>query len=242
MIRYTARWYEGPLASLAIGTTTGTNAESDRIVAAAVAVQSAHCRFWHVREWTVDQPSSVSHPATKGERLIPDQLKDSRANHPGPMLEDIARTLAGRTAAGVPLVVMDAPVVLTLLDRELTRHRGQPLISYLGSIPLCVLDPGVLHRHIDPTHASTRTLVDLCQLYSVPVTGPSGPAAAATAVLDLVRAIGSRYSNRLGSLNAAELHTRQAIWHAAQLRGAHAWFTANPFLDRRDLAWPLRPD
>ena len=59
---------------------------------------------------------------------------------------------------------MNAPFDLTLLDRELRRHRAASLSHYLGQNPLRVLDPRVLDKHLDryrkgrrrrPTCAST---------------------------------------------------------------------------------------
>lgn len=65
------------------------------------------------------------------------------------MVEEIARALAEQCAAGRPLVVMNAPFDLTLLDRELKRHRASSLGPYLQNSPLCVLDPRVLDKHLD---------------------------------------------------------------------------------------------
>ncbi len=40
----------------------------------------------------------------------------------------------------------------------------------------------------------------------------------------------------------AELHARQAVWHAAQARGLQAWFARNGSEEAVDPAWPLRPE
>ena len=46
---------------------------------------------------------------------------------------------------------------------------------------------------------------------------------------------------KLDGLASAELHARQAIWHAAQSRGLQAWFARNGSDEQCDPAWPLRP-
>ena len=48
-----------------------------------------------------------------------------------------------------PLVVMNAPFDLTLLDRELRRHRASSLDSWFESTTLRVLDPRVLDKHLE---------------------------------------------------------------------------------------------
>ncbi|MDG4864851.1 3'-5' exonuclease, partial [Streptomyces sp. T-3] len=78
--------------------------------------------------------------------------------------------------------------------------------------------------------------------YGVELAGAHDAAADAQASLDLVRAIGRRFAARLDRLTPAELHTLQAVWHAAQARGLQAWFARSGTQEFVDPAWPLRPD
>ncbi|WP_257155630.1 hypothetical protein [Streptomyces sp. Ru87] len=231
------------------------------------------------------------------------------------MVEETARALAAQAAAGRPLVVMNAPFGLTLLDRELRRHRSASLADYLGGRSLCVLDPRVLDAHLDGSPAGRSTLAELCARYGVLRTGPHGaeeqaepgreaeaeayadgdgdgePRAAgagrpaddrctradasweaglcthgdphahpsaradpcaqadpcaravaeAEAALAVLRALGPRFAARTGPLSAAELHARQAVWHAARARGLGSWFAGSGSAEPVDPAWPLRP-
>lgn len=134
-------------------------------------------------------------------------------------MEELAHALAEQCATRRPIVVMDAPFDLTLLDRELRRHRASSLAGYLGDQTLCVLDPRVLDRHLDHDREGRRTLGDLCELYGVELDGARDAAADAAASLELVRAMGRRYSAGLEGLTPPELHSLQAQWHAAQVRG-----------------------
>jgi DNA polymerase-3 subunit epsilon len=158
------------------------------------------------------------------------------------VVEELARELAVCAETGVPLVVMNAPFDLTLLDRELKRHRDTPLSSYFTGPAWSVLDPRVLDKHLDRYRRGRRTLTDLCAHYEVPLHDAHDAAADAAASLDLVRAIGRRYADRLDGLAAPGLHARQAVWHAAQSRGLQAWFARNGSDERTDPAWPLRPE
>ncbi|WP_405655160.1 exonuclease domain-containing protein [Streptomyces sp. RK9] len=233
-------WYEGPLAAFDTET-TGVDVETDRIVSAAVVVQNGAGARPRVTRWLVNPGVVVPAAATAVHGLTQEHL-ERNGRWPAPVMEEIGRELAEQGAAGRPLVVMNAPFDLTLFDRELRRHRASSLARYLESRPLCVLDPRVLDRHLDRYRKGRRTLSDLCEHYEVELTGAHDAAADAQAALDVVRAVGRRFSARLDRLSPAELHTLQAVWHAAQARGLQAWFARSGTPEAVDPAWPLRPE
>ncbi|MFB7592115.1 3'-5' exonuclease [Streptomyces sp. NPDC056169] len=236
----TTHWYEGPLAAFDTET-TGVDVEEDRIVSAALVVQDTSGARPRVTRWLVNPGIAVPEQATAIHGLTDDHLQRN-GRWPAPVMEELARALADQTAAGRPLVVMNAPFDLTMLDRELRRHRASSLGTYLGSSPLCVLDPRVLDKHLDRYRKGRRTLTDLCAHYEVELAGAHDAAADATASLEVVRAVARRFSSRLERLTPAELHTLQAVWHAAQARGLQAWFTRQGTPETVDPAWPLRPE
>ncbi|MFI6877839.1 3'-5' exonuclease [Streptomyces sp. NPDC050400] len=233
-------WYEGPLAAFDTET-TGVDVESDRIVSAAIVVQDAAGSRPRVTRWLVNPGVPVPAGATEIHGLTDDHLQRN-GRWPAPVMEEIGRELAEQAAAGRPLVVMNAPFDLTLLDRELKRHRASSLTRYLESHSLCVLDPRVLDKHLDRYRKGRRTLTDLCAHYEVELAEAHDAAADAQAALDVVRAVGRRFATRLDRLSAAELHTLQAVWHAAQARGLQAWFARSGTPEHVDPAWPLRPE
>ncbi|MFJ1612667.1 3'-5' exonuclease [Streptomyces sp. NPDC088251] len=233
-------WYEGPLAAFDTET-TGVDVEEDRIVSAALVVQDTAGGRLRVTRWLVNPGVPVPAGATEIHGLTDDHLQRN-GRWPAPVVEEIARALTEQCAAGRPLVVMNAPFDLTLLDRELRRHRASSLAGYLQNAPLCVLDPRVLDKHLDRYRKGRRTLTDLCELYGVALDGAHDAAADAAASLELVRAVGRRFYSRLERLTPPELHTLQAVWHAAQARGLQAWFAKNGTVEAVDPAWPLRPE
>ncbi|MEU3821215.1 3'-5' exonuclease [Streptomyces sp. NPDC030392] len=234
-----ARWFEGPLAAFDTET-TGMDVERDRIVSAALVVQDVEGGRLRVTRWLVNPGVPVPPGATEVHGLTDDHLQ-RYGRWPAPVMDEIGRVLADQCAAGRPLVVMNAPFDLTLLDRELRRHRASSLARYLRNVPLCVLDPRVLDKHLDRYRKGRRTLTDLCAHYEVALDGAHDAAADAAAALEVVRALGRRFAARLEELSPAELHTRQAVWHAAQARGLQAWFERNGSDEAVDPAWPLRP-
>ncbi|MFF4959803.1 3'-5' exonuclease [Streptomyces sp. NPDC001222] len=234
-----ACWYEGPLAAFDTET-TGVDVETDRIVSAAVAVQDAPGTRPRVCRWLVNPGVPVPAEATAVHGLTEEHLQRN-GRWPSPVMEEIARELGEQAALGRPLVVMNAPFDLTLLDRELRRHRASSLDRWFASQPLCVLDPRVLDKHLDRYRKGRRTLIDLCAHYGVVLEGAHDAAADALAALEVVRALGRRYASRLERLTPVELHTLQTGWHAAQARGLQAWFARSGSDEVVDPAWPLRP-
>ncbi len=233
-------WYDGPLASFDTET-TGIDVERDRVVSAALVVQETPRSAPRITRWLINPGVEIPEAATAIHGLTGDHLA-LNGRWPAPALEEIARALAAQSVAGRPLVVMNAPFDLTLLDRELKRHRATPFDAYLGGRSLCVLDPRVLDKHLDRYRKGRRTLTDLCAHYEVELTGAHEAAADALAALRVVRALGHRFAERLEGLQPRELHTRQAVWYAAQARGLQAWFDRSGTPEAVDPHWPLRPE
>ncbi|MFF0201546.1 3'-5' exonuclease [Streptomyces sp. NPDC005017] len=233
-------WYEGPLAAFDTET-TGVDVETDRIVSAALVVQDAPGSRPRVIRWLVNPGVPVPESATAVHGLTEDHLVRN-GRWPAPVMHEIAAGLHDQAVVGRPLVVMNAPFDLTLLDRELRRHRASSLGRWFESAPLLVLDPRVLDKHLDRYRKGRRTLTDLCAHYEVALDEAHDAAADALAALEVVRAVGRRFAARLERLSPAELHTLQAVWHAAQARGLQAWFARSGSEEQVDPAWPLRPE
>ncbi|MEV6761815.1 3'-5' exonuclease [Streptomyces sp. NPDC051105] len=233
-------WYEGPLAAFDTET-TGVDVETDRIVSAAVVVQDAPGTRPRVTRWLVNPGIPVPEAATAVHGLTDEHLQHN-GRWPAPVMYEIAEELAEHAAMHRPLVVMNAPFDLTLLDRELRRHRASALDRWFEASPLLVLDPRVLDKHLDRYRKGRRTLTDLCAHYEVSLEGAHDAAADALASLDLVRALGRRFAARLERLSPAELHTLQTTWHAAQARGLQAWFARSGTPETVNTYWPLRPE
>ncbi|RDD88839.1 3'-5' exonuclease [Streptomyces parvulus] len=235
-----ASWFEGPLAAFDTET-TGVDVETDRIVSAALVVQDAAGLRPRVTRWLVNPGVPVPASATAVHGLTDEHLQ-RHGRWPAPVMYEMAEALSEQARAGRPLVVMNAPFDLTLLDRELRRHRASSLARWLERTSLHVLDPRVLDKHLDRYRKGRRTLTDLCAHYGVELAEAHDAAADAQASLEVVRAVGRRFPGRLERLSPAELHTLQAVWHAGQARGLQAWFALNGTEEAVDPAWPLRPD
>ncbi|MEY9948664.1 exonuclease domain-containing protein [Kitasatospora sp. GAS1066B] len=232
-------WYEGRLASFDTET-TGVDVEQDRVVSAALVLQSAPDAPVERLSWLADPGIPIPDGARAVHGITDEQVR-AHGRSPAVVAAEIARALAEQARAGVPLVVMNAPYDLTLLDRELRRHRQSSLASVLADAELLVVDPRVLDKHVDRYRKGRRTLTDLCAHYGVELADAHDAGADAWAALQLVRALGRRHRTALGDLTVGELHRRQAVWHAAQARGLQNWFDRSGTPEHVDRSWPLRP-
>ncbi|MCX5209242.1 exonuclease domain-containing protein [Kitasatospora sp. NBC_00240] len=233
------QWFTGPLASFDTET-TGVDVETDRIVSAALVVQLAPGAVPQATTWLAD-PGVPIPDGARAVHGITDERVRAEGRPARTVVAEVARALGEQARAGTPVVVMNAPYDLTLLDRELRRHRGITLADCLGPAELVILDPRVLDKHVDRYRKGRRTLTDLCAHYGVELAGAHDAAADATAAMDLVRILAARYPGALGAIGPDDLHLRQRVWHAAQARGLQAWFDRSGTPERVDLSWPLRP-
>jgi DNA polymerase-3 subunit epsilon len=174
-------WFEGPLAAFDTET-TGVDTETDRIVSAALVVQDAPGLRPRATRWLVSPGVPVPRAATAVHGLTQEYV-ERHGRWPAPVMYEMAEALAEQARAGRPLVVMNAPFDLTLLDRELRRHRASSLGRWLERTSLHVLDPRVLDRHLDRYRKGGRTLSDLCAHYGVELTAAHDAAADAQAAL-----------------------------------------------------------
>ncbi|MFD4990333.1 3'-5' exonuclease [Streptomyces sp. NPDC058374] len=232
-------WYEGPLAALSLRA-TGPDAETDRLVTAAVVVQDLSGARPRVLRWLVSPGVAMTEEEAGRHGLTRDQVERT-GRWPAPVMEEVGRALAGHAAAGRPLVVAQAPATLTLLDRELRRHRASSLGAYLAGAPLSVLDPRVLDGHLDRYRKGSRELDALCARYGVSPAPPHDPADGARATIEVTRALARVFAPRLQRLTPSELHALQEDWYAGQVRGRPGRGVRERAPERVDTAWPLRP-
>ncbi|WP_418960588.1 hypothetical protein [Streptomyces tritici] len=215
-------WHRRGLTAFDVAA-TGHRTAVDRILAASV-----RCADGTARDWLVDPgagPLAVDPAKRHGitvERARAEGVPAVRA------LDEVAELLAGRLAAGEPLVVWYAPYVLTLLETELTRH-GLPTLGERaphGLAPVC--DPLVLDRHADPYRSGGRSLERVTAWYGVPHDRPGDAASDAEATLALAQTLGARYP-ALARFSPPALHNEQLLWNAA----AHGRHDPD--------SWPLAP-
>lgn len=148
------------------------------------------------------------------------------------ILNEYCAELAASLSLGVPIVIMNAPYDLTVLDRD-CRRNGVPTISdRLAGAPLApIVDPAVLdkkvekfRRRVSPTQGA-RCLKTLAQVHGV----GWDDELAHTAEYDALQAgrvawqLMRRYP-QLARMSLGELHEEQVRWYAEQSLSLQQFF------------------
>ncbi|MFB6934539.1 3'-5' exonuclease [Streptomyces chartreusis] len=230
-------WHLGRLAGFDTET-TGVDVETDRIVTACIVEVGGNTPPL-TANWLINPGVDIPEAATAVHGVTTEKAKTEGQ----PAEEGIAELVAGLTQivlAGTPLVIMNAPYDLTLLDREARRYGVQPLSEVVGD-ELHVVDPRVIDKQVDKFRRGKRTLTDLCGHYRVKLDGAHSADADAIAACRVAWRLGQRYP-RLADMPVWELHKAQAGWHAEWAEGFEAHLRSKGDADAViDRSWPLVP-
>ncbi|MFL1904819.1 3'-5' exonuclease [Streptomyces tauricus] len=229
-------WHLGRLAGFDTET-TGVDVETDRIVTACIVEVGGNTPPL-TANWLINPGVDIPEAAAAVHGISTEKAK---ADGQDPA-EAVAQLVAGLTQvvlAGTPLVIMNAPFDLTILDREARRYGVQPLTEVVGD-ELHVVDPRVLDKHVDTYRPGKRTLTDLCRLYKVRLDGAHSADADAIAACRVAWRLGNEHP-KLAELSVAELHTAQAGWAAGQAASFQAHLRKKNPNAVVDGSWPLRP-
>lgn len=232
-------WISRPLVGFDVES-TGVDPESDRIVTAAVVAYDGGGRPARVRTWLADPGVPIPAGATNVHGITT-ELARSAGRPPATVVAEVVAALVEAVTDGRPIVAMNAPFDLTMLEREAERHGTKSLFA--AAVPL-VLDPRVLDKHADRYRRGSRRLEDLCRTYGVVHGGAHDAGADAVAACDVTVAIGEAYPHLAGT-PLEKLHERQARWYADQQAGLREHFATTP--GKHHLAasvrtdWPLVP-
>lgn len=232
-------WHRRPLVGVDVET-TGTDVETARIVTAAV-VRYGGGLDTDTRTWVSDLGGAevpLSATAVHGWTTEAARIAGRPA---GDVVEEILRVLAQAEASGWPLVIMNAPFDLSVLDREAARYGVEPLSARCAPY---VIDPRVLDKKVDRFRPGGRTLEDLCRHYIVDLDGAHTPEQDAKAACAVVWKLARRHS-WLAKRTLPELHAEQLRWALTQLEELREHFATTS--GKEHLApgvrvhWPLIP-
>ncbi|MER7835276.1 exonuclease domain-containing protein [Streptomyces sp. NPDC096040] len=232
-------WHRRPLVGLDLET-SGTNPEVDCIVTAAV-VRYGGGRPTAARPWVAMPEFEIPAEATAVHGWTTEQAT-AQGQAPAVVVAEVIDALVAAMEGGHPVVAMNAPFDLTLLDRAARR---------LGVVPLAervtpyVLDPRVLDKQVDRYRRGRRTLGDLCTHYCVPLSGPAHDSQVdAIAACDVVWRIANRH-RWMQRKTLAELHAAQVKWAYEQNTSFRDYLARTPGRELEALGvrldWPMVP-
>jgi len=229
-------WHLGRLCGFDLET-TGVDVEEDRIVTACVVL----CGGKHPTQttnWLANPGVEIPDAAAAVHGITTEQAK-AEGQPAGEVVQQVTQALAQACNAGIPIVAMNAPFDLTMLDREARRHRVFPLADYEEG-RLRVIDPRVLDKQVDTYRPGKRTLTDLCRLYGVTLDGAHSADADALAACRVAWRLGSQFP-KLAELDVDSLHKAQVEWAAEQAASFQAHLRKKDPTAVIDGSWPLRP-
>lgn len=230
-------WHLGRLAGFDTET-TGVNVEQDRIVTAALVEVGGKQPPSTPANWLLNPGVDIPEQASAVHGITTERATAEGQD----AAEGIAQIVAGLTQvvlAGTPIVIMNAPFDLTLLDREARRYGIKTLSDTVGD-DLRVVDPKVIDKALDMYRKGKRTLTDLCAHYQVKLDGAHSADADAVAACRVAWRLGQEYP-RLAGLSLDELHAQQIDWHAAWAADFQQHLRSKGKTDIIDGSWPLRP-
>lgn len=229
-------WHLGRLAGFDLET-TGVDVENDRIVTACVAEVGGETPPL-AANWLINPGIDIPEQAAAVHGITTDKAKTDGQD----AAEGVAEIVAGLTQvvlAGTPLVIMNAPYDLTLLDREARRYGLETLSDKVGN-DLRVIDPRVLDKRVDPYRRGKRTLTDLCAHYGVKLDGAHSANADAVAACRVAWRIAQQFGE-IGNAFLDELHDQQEDWAAAQAASFQEYLRKKDPAAVINGAWPLIP-
>ncbi|MFF1467967.1 exonuclease domain-containing protein [Streptomyces mirabilis] len=232
-------WHGRPFLGLDLET-SGTDPEQDCIVTAAVVrwgggLPTAARPWVAVPEFEIPAEAEAVHHWSTEEAT-------AQGTDPAVVLAEVIDAVVSGVGQGYPLVVMNAPFDLTLLDRAARR---------LGVVPLAeratpyVLDPRVLDKQVDRYRRGRRRLEDLCTHWCASLAGPAHDSQVdAIAACDLVYRIAKRHT-WLQRKTLAELHDAQQKWATQQNTSFRDYLARTPGRELEALGvrldWPMVP-
>jgi DNA polymerase-3 subunit epsilon len=232
-------WHLGRLAGFDVES-TGVDTENDRIVSSCVVQCDGGQRTSSI-DWIVDPGVEIPAEAAAIHKITTEKAR-AEGQPAVEAVEQIIVALAHAVFDSVPIVIMNAPFDLTMLDREARRYGLQTLSDIVGD-QLRVLDPRVLDKQVDTYRNGGRTLTDLCALYGVVLDGAHSADADALAAVQVTAAIAEKYPQVQGDVN--ELHARQVKWAKAQQLSLASHYRRTPGKEHRAeglrTEWPLIP-
>jgi len=231
-------WHLGRLAGFDTET-TGVDMENDHIVTACIVEVGGELPPVPAN-WLSDVDGVEIPTAASDIHKVTTERARAEGRPAREVVEQLVAGLAQVVLAGTPLVIMNAPFDLTLLDREARRHGVQPLTDTVGD-ELRVIDPRVLDKAVDTYRSGKRTLTDLCRHYGVKLDGAHAADADATATCRVAWRLGMVFP-QLAEMGVDELHKAQVEWAAEQATSFQAHLRRKGETDAViDGSWPLRP-
>jgi DNA polymerase-3 subunit epsilon len=178
-------WCQGVLAGFDTET-TGVDPETARIVSAAIVVDTPGSDPI-IYEWLLRTDIDIPLEATAVHGISTEHAQQHGID---PVVALIEITEILDRWSSVPLVMVNAPYDLTILDRELPRYDMGPL-----RLKSMVIDTLTCDRKLDKYRRGRRTLTATSAAYGIPIKGAHTASGDVQCSIRLARAMAKKYPN-----------------------------------------------
>lgn len=215
--------------------TTGVDVRTARIVTAHIGVLDAVGAAVEARSWLADPGVEIPEQAAAVHGITTERAR-AEGRPAADVVAEVLERLRALFAAGIPVVIYNAPYDLSILAHEAARHGLRPIEA-----PSPVIDPLVLDKAVDRYRKGKRTLEASAAHYGVPLLGAHEASADAIAAGRLAQAIAVAHRAELDR-PLDELQAMQTRWHDEQAQRFEDYMrTQRDPKFSADRGWPVRP-
>lgn len=231
---FPAHWNTGPLAAFDLET-TGVDYHNDRIVSACVTLHNHENAF--TKNWLINPGIDIPKQASAIHGITTD--KAQREGQPAKQaIEEIIFHLVSFSNAEIPVIAFNARFDCSFIEAEALRHGVVQWRKKTGK-PICIIDPLVIDKHIEPRRRGKRTLGAVCKQYGVNLGSAHQADADAIAALELAVAIADK-SRSISNSKPKDLHKQQIKWAKEQAISLQEYFIEKGKKDEKvETLWPF---
>jgi DNA polymerase-3 subunit epsilon len=222
-------WSLGTLAGFDTET-TGVDPETARIVSAAIVVDAPGSPPL-VHEWLFKVDTDIPLEATAVHGISTEHAQQHGID-PVTGLIEITEILS--LYADIPLVTVNAPYDLTILDRELRRYDMEPL-----RLKSMVIDTLTCDRKLDKYRRGRRTLTSTAAAYRLAIKGAHTASGDVLCSIRLARAMAEKYPH-FASMSLARLQELQRAASEERARDFENYRRMEDSAFTCDGSWPYR--
>lgn len=186
--------------------TTGIDVRSSRIVTAHVGILDQSGACVERRDWLANPGVEIPEAASAIHGVSTERAV--RYGQPAArVVREVVDALSAVFAAGLPVVVYNAPYDFSLLLHECRRHGIAPIEA-----PVPVIDPLVIDRQLDRYRKGKRTLTVTAAHYGIELFDAHEASSDAIAAGRVAQTLARRFPEEL-DIDCHELHVLQLEWY-----------------------------
>lgn len=201
-----ADFWKGQMLGLDIES-TGKDNHTDRIVTYSMVYSAYAGAVPEIREWLVDPQIEIPEGASEVHGITTEHAQQY-GMHPSQALIEIRDSLLPIAAAGIPIVIFNAPYDTTMTLAEFERW-NIPLPCTAEQLFSRVIDPYVIDKAVDTYRPGSRKLVDVAAHYGYTEFSAHESTADVLATIHVARAL-EKFANPETTIDDLQIFQKKA--------------------------------